>query len=353
MITEEKYMTRCLEIAGLGLGRVAPNPMVGCVIVHNNKIIGEGFHQNYGEAHAEANAIKSVSGNGLSSLLPSATLFVNLEPCSHFGKTPPCADLLVKYNIPKVVIGCRDSNEKVSGKGIEKLKQSGCEVKVGVLENQSRILNKRFFTFYEKKRPYIILKWAQTLDGFISSPKNHEWISSETSKILVHKWRSEEPAIMVGTNTAANDNPRLNVRLWTGNNPLRIVIDKNLRLSNDLHLFDHSQPTLVFTGQPGPFIEKDQSNNPEYSTIDFNKDIIPQVLSELFHLGIQSILVEGGAQLLNSFFQSGLWDEARVFTGDKIFSEGTKAPELRGSLVSKEKIAEDNLRIFQNILSCQ
>lgn len=344
MKEKEKYLKRCLEIAGMGLGNVAPNPMVGCVIVHNDRIIGEGFHQKFGEAHAEVNAINSVKEKDL---LPQSTLYVNLEPCSHFGKTPPCADLIIQHKIPVVIIGCEDYHEKVAGKGIKKLKKNGCQVITGILEKESRDINKRFFTFYGKKRPYVILKWAQTLDGYMApGEQGRIQLSGPESRMLVHKWRSEEQAIMVGTNTAMRDNPQLNVREWNGKNPVRIVIDKTLRLPGYLHLFDNSQPTIVFTAE-----KHEPGKKLVYPVIDFNKDAISQVLSELHRLELQSVLVEGGTQLINSFINSGIWDEARIFTADKFFNRGIKAPVISGTLISKERIGNDDLIVLRNSAS--
>lgn len=351
-------MHRCIELARNGLGNVAPNPMVGCVIVSNGKIIGEGYHQKYGEAHAEVNAINSVKDK---ENLKPATLYVNLEPCCYHGKTPPCTDLIIRHKIPKVVIGCTDPAPKVSGKGIKQLKKAGCNVTYGTLEKECKELNKRFFTFNEMKRPYIMLKWAQTMDGFIAYPsaKKPNRISCELSHTIVHKWRSEEQAIMVGTNTAHLDNPQLNVRKWNGKDPLRIVLDKTLRLSKDLHLFDRSIPTVVFTS-----CENKSQKNLEYVNIDFEKNIIPQILKDLYRREIQSIIIEGGTELLNSFIKNDIWDEMRVFIGNKIFGNGTKAPELPSSPVpgarevpthrnsniecKKENIADDELLIFRN-----
>lgn len=342
MKNKEKYLERCLEIARMGLGNVAPNPMVGCVIVHNDTIIGEGFHQKYGEAHAEVNAIRSVKEQ---KLLEQSVLYVNLEPCSHYGKTPPCADLILQHKIPEVVIGCMDNHAKVSGKGIKKLKENGCRVITGVLEKESRDLNKRFFTFHEKKRPYVILKWARTLDGFIAPQEAvRTQVSGSLSRFIVHKWRSEEQAIMVGTNTAMTDNPRLNVREWSGKNPVRIVIDKTLRLPETLHLFDNSQPSVVFTAE-----NRSPAKSPAYRVIDFNRNIIPLILSELHRQEIQSVMVEGGARLIKSFIASGLWDEARIFTAGKIFNQGIKAPDISGALVSKEKTGNDDLVFLLNV----
>ncbi|HRS53852.1 MAG TPA: bifunctional diaminohydroxyphosphoribosylaminopyrimidine deaminase/5-amino-6-(5-phosphoribosylamino)uracil reductase RibD, partial [Bacteroidales bacterium] len=247
------YIRRCFDLARLGMGKVAPNPMVGCVIVNGNKIIGEGYHQEYGGYHAEVNAINSVIDKDL---LKTAVLYVNLEPCAHYGKTPPCTDLIISSQIPKVVISNVDPFEKVAGKGINKLRAAGISVIVGVLKQDGKELNKRFFTFCEQKRPYIILKWAQSLDGFIDKERNSNeklkgptWITGDFFKKVVHKWRAEEQAIMVGTNTAINDNPKLTVREVPGKNPLRIVIDRVLKLPHNLNLFDSSTPTLVLTEQ--------------------------------------------------------------------------------------------------------
>lgn len=380
MIIEEKYMLRCLELAKNGLGNVAPNPVVGCVIVNENKIIGEGYHQEYGKAHAEVNAIHSVKDK---SLLQKSTLYVNLEPCAHFGKTPPCANLIIKHNIPRVVIGCVDSFSEVAGKGIEKLKSSGIEVTVGVLEKESLELNKRFFTFHNKKRPYVILKWAETQDGFIDIERTviakHEerngkqsfksadcfpektgqavtlhstrndvdnWITSPLSKQLVHKWRSEEAAIMVGTNTALNDNPQLNVREWVGRNPVRVVVDLQDRLPQSLHIFDKSIPTLVFS-----LTKEIEKKNLVFVKVKNKKKLIEEVLNELYKRNIQSIIIEGGATLLQSFIDQNLWDEARVFVGNKNFVNGIKATGIKGNLISEEMIDFDHLKWILNSTS--
>ena len=345
MKNAEKYMQRCLDLAQLGIGNTAPNPLVGSVIVHNNgKIIGEGYHQEFGEAHAEVNAINSVKDK---SLLKSSTMYINLEPCSHFGKTPPCADLIVENNIPRVVIGCIDSSLTVGGKGVEKLTKAGCDVIVGVLEKESRELNRRFFTFHEKKRPYIILKWAQTLDGYIALVRKNNsdkplWITNELARTVVHKWRAEEQAIMVGTNTAEKDNPVLNVRDFSGNNPLRIVLDRKMRLPDNLHLFDGSIPTLIFT-------EKDtrSKNNLEYVKINFNKNVLKQLLNVLYEKEIQSVIIEGGEKLLGSFINQNLWDEARVFIGNKFFYNGIKAPQINGKLITEDNLGDSKLFVYR------
>lgn len=360
MNSHEKYMKRCLELAEKGFGKVAPNPMVGCVIVHDGKIIGEGFHQQYGTAHAEVNAINSVGMHNYASLR-NATLYANLEPCSHFGKTPPCADLIIRYKIKYVVIGTLDPNPLVAGKGIHKLASSGCDVKVGVLEDECRELNKRFFTFYEKKRPYIILKWAQTKDNYLGILNLKTQISNLKSQKLVHQWRSEEQAIMVGTNTALTDNPKLTVRKVhpagnfsngvKGKNPLRIVIDRDLKIPSRFHLLDGSVPTIVFTSK-----KKSGKRNLEFILIDFDKNVLKQILDELYKRNIQSLIIEGGSKLLNSFIGQNLWDEARVFSGKNTLLEiagkkasGVEAPEIKASSANKRKIGNDELKIYINM----
>ncbi|MCD6355334.1 MAG: bifunctional diaminohydroxyphosphoribosylaminopyrimidine deaminase/5-amino-6-(5-phosphoribosylamino)uracil reductase RibD [Prolixibacteraceae bacterium] len=346
MTTNEKYMQRCLDLARLGLGSVAPNPLVGCVIVHNNKIIGEGFHQKYGQPHAEVNAIKSVKNT---ELLQNSTLYVTLEPCAHHGKTPPCSDLIVEKKIRKVVIGTVDPFAKVAGKGIEKLKKGGIEVELGVLEKECRQINRRFFTFHEKQRPYIILKWAQTLDGFLDVDRTEKdfgeptWITGDLALRLVHKIRSGEESILVGTNTAQKDNPSLTVRHWKGRNPLRVVVDKNLRLQKKLHLFDQSAKTVVFTA-----LQNENRENLSFSKIDFNQNIIPQILNELVRREILSVIVEGGKQLLESFIEAGMWDEAHIFFGNTFFYNGVRAPQIKGRVSSQEMLDSDKLVILQN-----
>jgi diaminohydroxyphosphoribosylaminopyrimidine deaminase / 5-amino-6-(5-phosphoribosylamino)uracil reductase len=329
----EKYIKRCIEIAQNGLGTTAPNPMVGCVIIHNGSIISEGFTSAYGGNHAEVNAINTVKHK---SLLKEATLYVTLEPCSHFGKTPPCSDLIIKHNIPNVIIGCTDNNPKVAGKGIAKLKAAGCNVIVGVLENECKQLHKRFFTFHNKKRPFIILKWAETTDGFIAPKTRIEnkpvWITNAFSRQLVHKWRAEEQSILVGTNTVKQDNPSLTTRHWKGKNPIRVIIDKAFKLSKDYKVFDTSAETIV--------ISED--------TIDFNKPIAEQICNVLYKKNINSIIIEGGSQTLQTFITENLWDEARVFIGKTIFREGTLAPKFSGQLTSEEKIIDDILRMHIN-----
>jgi diaminohydroxyphosphoribosylaminopyrimidine deaminase/5-amino-6-(5-phosphoribosylamino)uracil reductase len=344
-VRDNIYMQRCLELAKMGKGHTQSNPMVGSVIVYNDKIIGEGYHQEYGKPHAEVNAINSVKKK---QILEKATIYVNLEPCSHHGKTPPCSDLIIKNKIPRVVIGASDTNEKVGGKGIKRLRNAGIDVKVGVIENECRELNKRFYTFHEQQRPYIILKWAQTADGFIDKKRNPageahvNWITSKTSRMLVHKWRSEEMAIMVGKNTIIKDNPSLTVRDWQGNHPTRIVIDKNLELSSDLAIFSSSAKVLVFNYQKEEIL-----NNIAYIKLEYQDNNLKEILGILHKKGIVSLFVEGGAKLIQSFIDNELWDEARVFVGDKNFVEGVKAPELNKEFVTQQSIGNDRLFVYQ------
>lgn len=332
-------MKRALQLAQLGLGSVSPNPLVGCVIVHDGKIIGEGYHQKYGEAHAEVNAISSVDDH---TLLSKSTAYVTLEPCSHFGKTPPCADLLVEKGIKKVVVSCEDPFVQVDGKGVDKLKKAGIEVEVGLLADEATKLNRRFFTFHQKKRPYVILKWAQTADGFIARENfDSKWISNRYSRQLVHKWRTEEDAILVGKNTAVHDNPALTAREWAGKNPTRVLLDGKLAVSNDLQLFDATAPTLIFN----TILEKQEDSNQwiKLPTLDPKP-----VLNQLHSLNIQSVIIEGGAATLNSFIASGCWDEARIFTSSKTFGAGLSAPFVKGKLVSEEPIFDDRLTTITN-----
>jgi diaminohydroxyphosphoribosylaminopyrimidine deaminase / 5-amino-6-(5-phosphoribosylamino)uracil reductase len=334
---ENIFMERAFQLASLGLGTVSPNPLVGCVLVHEKKIIGEGFHKKYGESHAEPNAIRSVKEQNL---LSSATLYVNLEPCSHWGKTPPCADLIIEKKIPKVVISNKDPNPLVAGKGIEKLEKAGIEVVLGVLENEGNWLNRRFFTYQTKKRPYIILKWAQTQNGFIARENfDSKWISNVYSRQLVHKWRSEEDAILVGFNTALHDNPQLNVREMAGRNPLRLLIDKDLHIPTTHHLFDQSQKTIVFNA-----LKSGVENEVEFIQLKQEEDLNP-LLFALFERKVQSIIVEGGSKTLEKFIEQDLWDEARIFTSKAVFEKGIKAPNLAGKLISKTDIFVDDLEI--------
>ena len=341
------FIQRCFELARNGNGNVAPNPMVGSVIVLENRIIGEGYHQKFGGAHAEVNAINSVKDKDL---LQQSTLYVNLEPCSHYGKTPPCSDLIIQYGIPRVVISNVDPNEQVKGKGVGKLEWAGVDLITGILEEEGEILNRRFFTFHRKSRPYIILKWAQTADGFIDvirNPSNSgqpNWITNEQARMLVHKWRSEEQSIMVGTNTAVLDNPNLNVRGWYGKNPVRLVIDRNLRLPRSLNLFNGIVPTLVFTQQNA---ETYKVNGTEFITLNFDAYLAENICKELYKRDINSVIIEGGARLLKTFIEAGLWDEARIFTGNIKFSEGIKAPGLENEPIFIENWKEFKLHIYK------
>ena len=341
-------MQRCIEIAQNGLGTAAPNPMVGAIIVHNGKIIGEGYTSPYGGPHAEVNAIRSVADQ---SLLSEATLYVTLEPCAHFGKTPPCADLIVQHQIPKVVIGLLDPHHKVAGKGIERLKRSGCEVITGVLEEECREHHIRFLTFHEKKRPFIILKWAETWDGFIApeTGKRNEnpepfWITNSYSRQRVHQWRAEVQGILVGTQTVLDDNPKLDVRHWKGQNPLRILFDRELRIPQSSHVLDGSSPTMVLTEVKDASLYK---QGIEYKILDFSSALAKQVCQVLFEQNITSLIIEGGAKTLQTFITAKLWDEARVITGDSNFQKGIKAPTLKGKILSRNKIQGDVLSIYR------
>jgi len=338
-------MRRCLELAKNGLGTTYPNPMVGSVIVYNDKIIGEGWHKKSGEPHAEVNAVNSVKDK---SLLKKSTIYVSLEPCSHFGKTPPCCDLIIENEIPNVVIGTVDPNVKVAGNGIRKLIEAGKNVQVGVLEAECNELNKRFFTFHQKKRPYVILKWAESKDGFISpltkSEQKPVWITNEFSRQLVHKWRSEEQAILVGTNTAINDNPKLDVRDWTGNNPIRIVLDQTNRIPKDSHLFNNQVKTIVFSNSTTGI----NSEITIFEIIDFKQNLAEQILNVLYKHKIQSLIIEGGSKTLQTFIDQNLWDEARVFIGNQSFETGIKGPVLNLTNTINHSIENDLLLISRN-----
>ena len=334
-------MKRCLELASKGLENVSSNPMVGSVIVYENTIIGEGYHKEYGREHAEVNAIASVKDK---SLLKDSTLYVNLEPCAHFGKTPPCSNLIIEHKIPKVVIGCVDTFSDVNGKGIIKMEKAGIEVNVGILEKESQELNKRFFTFHEKKRPYLILKWAESKDGFIA-PKDQTtplWMTSYESKKLVHQFRSEEDAILVGRVTAEKDNPSLTVRELDGENPVRIVIDKDMKLSEKLNLFNNEAKTIIFNTQKTKIIDSNY-----YVKIE-HKNLINNVLNELYKQNIQSLIIEGGTKTLQSFIDENLWDEARIFTANKMLVEGVKSPNIEGEIIYETILNEDQFEIIKN-----
>jgi diaminohydroxyphosphoribosylaminopyrimidine deaminase/5-amino-6-(5-phosphoribosylamino)uracil reductase len=331
----------------MGMGAVSPNPMVGAVLVCDGLIIGEGYHQKYGQAHAEVNAIQSVltHHSDAKDLLKKSVLYVTLEPCAHFGKTPPCADLIFQHQIPKVVVGCRDPFTQVDGKGIEKLKNAGIEVIQDILSSACQNLNKRFFTRVQKQRPYIILKWAQTADGFFApADDSQRWISSVNAKQLVHRWRSEEDAILVGKRTAAIDNPKLNVREWKGRNPKRVVIDRNLELPKHLHLFDQLEETIIFNA-----ITTKIDGKTKYIQLEDFDTLLPQLIAyQLYLMDIQSIIIEGGAHLLKLFIQANLWDEARVFISPNYWEEGIKAPILQSKAYETIQVGIDKLELTYN-----
>ena len=336
---EAVFMRRALELAALGRGSVSPNPLVGCVIVYRGNIVGEGWHKRYGGPHAEVDAINAVQDR---SILRESTVYVTLEPCSHFGKTPPCADLLIALEAKKVVVAHQDPNPLVAGKGIKKLIDGGVEVITGILENEARQLNRRFLTWVEKQRPFILLKWAETSDGFMAKADgNSKWISHELSRQLVHRWRTEEDAILVGTKTAQLDNPQLNVRDWTGRDPIRVVIDRNLKLRGSLNLFDRKQRTICYN------LKKDEERDKlEYVKLD-DENFLPSLINDLYSKNIQSVIVEGGPHTLRQFIEAKLWDETRIFISDKKFGEGISAPVIREKLVAEHKIGTDVLKIFQ------
>ena len=341
---DEKYMQRCIELARMAAGKTYPNPMVGSVIVHNGKIIGEGFHHKAGEPHAEVNAIQSVEKQNL---LSESTIYVCLEPCSHYGKTPPCADLIISKHFKRVVVGCIDTFSKVSGRGIEKITNAGIEVTTGILEQESRFLNRRFFTFHEKKRPYIILKWAQTADGFIDKlPEQKDnpcgvRITNEECQKLVHQWRAEEQAILVGTTTAVCDNPSLTTRLVSGSNPLRIAWDIHGKIPTDSHLKDLTTPTVIFTNSKNP-----SCKNLEYVSVSEHENLLTKTLDYLYEQGIQSLIVEGGTKTLQTFIDARMWDEARVFTTNDFFGSGIAAPQMQLSPREEQKIGNATLAMF-------
>ena len=373
------YMQRCLELAKNGQRAAMPNPSVGAVLVHNDRIIGEGHTSAYGGPHGEVNCINSVKPEDRH-LIPDATLYVSLEPCSHYGKTPPCCDLIIQHQIKNVVVGTTDPHEKVAGNGIKKLREAGKNVTVGMLEAECRESNKRFFTFHEKKRPYIILKWAESADGYLSpekgvrlfddlvireqddiiaqgdnvappqtggdnvSDKKPVWITNQYSRQLVHKWRSEEAAILVGTQTVLDDNPQLDVRSWTGPNPVRIVLDRTGKITNDYYVKNLKIKTIVLTEQ------RDLTNldNLLYETVTFNEALPHTIANVLYKHNLLSVIIEGGRQTLQTFIDAGLWDEARVFKGPAVFGNGTKAPRFLAPLIQKQAIQDNELLIFGN-----
>ncbi|MHB1179097.1 MAG: bifunctional diaminohydroxyphosphoribosylaminopyrimidine deaminase/5-amino-6-(5-phosphoribosylamino)uracil reductase RibD [Daejeonella sp.] len=346
MLQHQRFMERCIELAQLGMGSVSPNPMVGAVVVCDNRIIGEGYHAKYGGSHAEVNAVKNVFDlfPDAKELLKRATIYVSLEPCSHFGKTPPCTDLIINNQIPRIVVGCRDPFQHLNRTGIEKLKDAGIEVIEDVLTDLCISLNRRFFTRIQKQRPYIILKWAQTQDKFIApGDGTQKWITTTLARQLVHRWRSEEDAVLVGKNTALFDNPRLNVREWSGKDPIRIVIDRNLELSAGLNIFDQSQETIIFNA-----IKTELNGTTKYLELEDFDNLLPQLICyQLYLMDVQSVIIEGGAKMLNLFIEAGLWDEARIFTGKQIWETGIAAPVLNGNLIEKLNVGTDILEIWE------
>lgn len=343
---DEKYMNRCLQLAQLAEGNTYPNPMVGSVIVYDGKIIGEGYHRKAGEPHAEVNAVRSVQNK---ELLKEATLYVNLEPCAHYGKTPPCSQLIIDHQIPNVVIGCIDSFSKVSGKGIEMMKNAGVNVTTGVLESESLELNRRFFTFHNKQRPYVILKWAETQDGFIDIERTEEnygqptWITNQWARRAVHKQRTKEQAILIGTHTALKDNPSLTVRHWAGQQPLRCVIDKNCLLENSSNLLDDSAKTIVYNT-----IKASENNNIEYVRLLGEKSVIQQVLEDLYTRGVQSLIIEGGQVTLQSVLDANIWDEAHRYIGSTFFYNGIKAPTITVKYNYEQSFGDSKLFVYRN-----
>ncbi len=338
-------MKRCIELAKCGFGNASPNPMVGSVIVCDGKIIGEGWHRKCGEAHAEVNAVNSVKDK---SLLKKSTIYVSLEPCAHVGRTPACADMIIREEIPNIVVGSIDPFEKVAGKGIEKLRAAGRNVKSGILKDECDWQNRRFFTFHTEKRPYIILKWAQTADGFIDNIRTDNSqkplaITNRHFNTLVHKWRTQEDAILVGTNTVLLDNPNLTNRHWQGRNPVRICIDKKLKLPTSSNIFNSQAKTIIINSQ-----KNSVEGNLHFCQIDFDKNIIPQILEVLYQHEIQSVIIEGGTQTLNSFISQNCWDEARIFTSAQKIANGVKAPEFNFTAQNCETHDGISLKYFYN-----
>ncbi|HNX66593.1 MAG TPA: bifunctional diaminohydroxyphosphoribosylaminopyrimidine deaminase/5-amino-6-(5-phosphoribosylamino)uracil reductase RibD [Bacteroidales bacterium] len=339
------YMKRCLELAQKGSGTTRPNPMVGAVIVRDGRIIGEGFHLRAGEPHAEVIAVNSVKNK---SQLKGSTIYVSLEPCSHYGKTPPCADLIIGEGITRVVAGTTDTTSKVAGKGFEKLRNAGVEVTAGVLEEACRWMNRRFFTFHEKERPYVILKWAESSDNYIDvlrkqgDPAEPHWITGLSERVLVHRWRSEEDAILAGGATIRSDNPSLNVRYWSGPDPVKVIVSRSADIPSDSHIFTTPGRVLLFT-------QKEMPGTVPGTIITHGDDIpVNEILCSLYKEGIQSVIVEGGARILESFISSGLWDEARIFTGRKPFEKGIQSPGITGRIIEKQIFQGSELKIVVN-----
>ncbi len=341
----ETYMRRCIQLAKLGAGNVAPNPMVGAVLVYNNRIIGEGYHEKYGQAHAEVNCIDNVSVAD-TDLISKSILYVSLEPCAHFGKTPPCVDLILKLGIEHVVIGCSDSFEKVNGAGIQKLIDVGVKVELDVLRDECMILNKRFFTYHQKKRPYLILKWAQSNDGFIAGDNGMPLqISNEYTNKLSHKWRAEQASILVGTKTIINDNPNLTTRYWFGKSPVRVIIDSDLELMTTANVFNNHADTIIINNK-----KNKQTGNILFYKIDFKENVLEGIIKCLYNNNIVSCIIEGGAKTLQSFIDAGAWDEARIITNTSLnIQNGIKSPILRNALLRNQiDIFSDRINFLQN-----
>ncbi len=344
-MSHEFYMQRCLDLAILGMGQVSPNPMVGCVIVHGDKIIGEGYHQKIGEAHAEVNAINNVLstyGDLAVTLLANATVYVSLEPCAHQGKTPPCADLLVRHRVKRVVIGNKDPFDRVNGKGIEQLRAANIEVITNVLKEKCEYINRRFFTRVTKQRPYIILKWAQTSNGFFAPvSQRQQWISGTEAKVLTHHWRSEEDAILVGKNTVLIDNPQLSTREIEGKSPIRIIIDRDLSIPSNYHIYNDEVKTIIFNQ-----VKTNTVRNTHFVQIEDMHFYLPQKIAfQLYLMDIQSVIIEGGANILSQFIAANLWDEARIFTNTQNWTEGIIAPKIVGECLQETAIGKDKLSI--------
>ncbi|WP_322970472.1 bifunctional diaminohydroxyphosphoribosylaminopyrimidine deaminase/5-amino-6-(5-phosphoribosylamino)uracil reductase RibD [Faecalibacter sp. LW9] len=339
-LIDERYMARCIQIAQNGLGSTYPNPFVGSIIVHNQKILAEGYTSAYGGPHAEVNAIRQIKDD---SILKECTLYVTLEPCSHYGKTPPCCDLVIAKEFKRVVIGTLDPFAEVNGQGYLRLLENGIDVTLGILEEECKELNRRFITFHQEKRPYIILKWAQTQDGYMGHDDVQKWITNRYSRQLVHEWRTEEQAILVGKKTALVDNPQLNTRFWEGKNPLRISIDKFLAIPRNFHLYDQSIPTVIFNA-----IEDREDKNLKLVKIDFDSNIIPPILDYLYQNNFQTLIVEGGSDTIQKFIDMNLWDEARVLSSNAFWNQGILAPIVRGKRVSQQKIINDHVTVIRN-----
>ncbi len=345
-MTNEKYITRCIEISKKGISLASPNPSVGAILVFEDRIIGEGFTSIFGGAHAEVNCIKSVFAKD-KGLISKATLYVSLEPCSHQGKTPPCSLLIIASGIRKVIVGSLDPNPLVAGNGLKMLQEEGISVEYNILQKECEFTNRRFYTFHQKKRPYIILKWAETPSGFFAAKDERQfWITNKQSKQLVHKWRTEEMSILIGKETARIDNPRLNARLYTGKNPIRIVIDKNLELKKDLIIFNQEIKTIVFNA-----VKTKTSGLISYVQIDFSKEVEIQILKSLYLQGINSVIIEGGAKTLVSFIKTNLWDEARILTGQNELANGILAPNIKGKSIECFTLSDNHINILINDLN--